>query len=736
MRTCARRTTTGHSGLLFALFALAPSAWAQIFGTADAVSNAVDESASIDLDVEGRPIEDVLKLIRDKSGANILLAPGVSAKVTLTFRGVPWREALELVAENAGCIVEETRGRVFKVEKPELVSYTFDNEDIRLAIQAIAQKGGANVVIAPDVQGLVTAELKNRPWRDALDNVVKTLGYHVVEEERGILRIVTSTALTEQLETKVVELRYLRPKAQYVATIKTDFAVGKPAEPANDPNKDFPLLDALRKHLSKNGELDYFDRQNAIFIKDTKPVLDRITSVIERLDIEPAQIFIDVKFVTTAEGDQLDLAFGAEQVTATMNGAAISSKVPFNLGPGGIDDHIFPINDDPISEALDGPNLVDVDSTVLNTGLLDFRNVRLAVRLNQDVNKAEVVQAPKLITLDHQEATVFVGDIIRYAESEAATNQAGGLQFTLKEAKNSPVETGFQLLIIPHVVPGTNKVLMTVIPQARFLSGTTDPELQGFNRFGDADVATISLPQITSQTVVTNMMLESGQTGVIGGLITDRLTKLVHKVPVLGDIPVLGFFFKRTQESETHNHLLVFLTPTIVRGAQLGEETMLKMLQKDGAIQESEWNRMSGQGGTAQAEETPAEESSFPFGWFSTEEPATVAMPEPTANPQQTLPEPTIPTPVTTDPTGSAIPTSEPAPTSMPEPSVQPEVPTTSEPAEEPASAEPQNAEPQTAEPPSTEPVPMSTEPEVPGPSNEPPVAAPASEDPESPATR
>jgi type IV pilus assembly protein PilQ len=586
-----RATTTGWLTLAVAIAVSAPSAEAQIYGSGDPLAGTVDEAATIDLDVIGRPLEDVLKMIRDKSGANILLAPNTTGRVTLTFRGVPWREALELVAENAGCIVQESRGRVFKVEKPVNVTYSFDDADIRQVITAIAQAGGANVVIAPDVQGVVSLELKERPWRDALDNVVKTLGYHLVEEERGILRIVSSASLIEQLETKVIELRYLRPKAQYVATIKTDFAVGKPKEPANDPNKDFPLLDALRKHLSKNGQLDYFDRQNAIFVKDTKPVLDRITSVVERLDIEPAQIFIDVKFVTTAEGDNLDLAFGAEQVTATFNGAAISSKVPFNLGEGGFDDDIFPIDD---GDLLEGPLVEHADSTALLTGLLDFRNVRLAVRLNQDVNQAEVVQAPKLITLDHQEATVFVGDIIRYAESEAATNQAGGLQFTLKEAKNSPVETGFQLLIIPHVVPGTNKVLMTVIPQARFLSGTTDPQLQGFNQFGESGVATISLPQITSQTVVTNMMLESGQTGVIGGLITDRRTKLIHKVPVLGDIPVLGFFFRRTQENETHNHLLVFLTPTIIRGAVQGEENINRLMLDDSTRIDAEWRSMTG----------------------------------------------------------------------------------------------------------------------------------------------
>jgi len=587
----------GSSQAVFAavlLWASSSPLHAQIFGDGDPATRTVDESATISLDVKERPLADVLQLIRDRSGANILLAPGVEATVTIAFSGVPWREALELVAENAGCIVVVSRGRVFKVEKPERVTFTFEDEDVRRVIQAIATKGGANVVVAPDVAGVVTMEIHDRPWRVALDNVVKTLGYHVVEEDYDVLRIVSGSSLIEQLETAVIGLKYLRPQSTYVATIKTDFAVGKPQEPANDPNVDFPLLNALRKLLSQNGELDYFDQQNAVFVKDTKPVLDKIANVIERLDVEPAVIFIDVKFVTTSETDGLDLAFGTEQVTATFNGAAIPSKVPFNMGPGGFDDDIFPTTAGGLGL---GPleSTAFIDDLVLKTGLLDFRNVRLAVRLNATENNVDVVQAPKLITLDHQVATVFVGDIIRYAETQAATNQAGGLAFSVKEAENSPVETGFQLLIIPHVVPDTNKILMTVIPQAKFLSGTSDPTLEGFNRFG-VEGAAISLPQVTNQTVVTHMMLESGQTGVIGGLITDRTSRIISKVPWLGDLPFIGFFFRRTQESESHNNLLVFLTPNIIRGMEQSEENLERVLNDSRSKTQEEWEALiSGQ---------------------------------------------------------------------------------------------------------------------------------------------
>ncbi|MCC7170862.1 MAG: hypothetical protein IT459_10465, partial [Planctomycetes bacterium] len=127
----------------------------------------------------------------------------------------------------------------------------------------------------------------------------------------------------------------------------------------------------------------------------------------------------------------------------------------------------------------------------------------------------------------------------------------------------------------------------------------SDPNLPGFNLFG-VEGATISLPQITSQTVVTNMMLESGQTGVIGGLITDRTSSLVTKVPGLGDLPYVGFFFRRTQDVSTQNHLLVLLTPHIIRGSIESRENLSRVLAEDQSKSEQEWME------SAQAAGTPA----------------------------------------------------------------------------------------------------------------------------------
>ncbi|HYC31847.1 MAG TPA: type II and III secretion system protein, partial [Gemmatimonadales bacterium] len=184
-------------------------------------------------------------------------------------------------------------------------------------------------------------------------------------------------------------------------------------------------------------------------------------------------------------------------------------------------------------------------------------------------DQSHVVQAPKLIALDNQEATIFVGRTVRFAQTEAVEGQSGGLTFTIKEADNSPVQTGFQLFIIPHIIPGTNKIMMTVIPEAEQLVGTsTDPNVpRGFDLFtsgeGTANEVSIALPQIASSTLVTNMMLESGETAVIGGLTVTSVTKNRSGIPLLSGLPVVGKLFSFSEDRENRRDLIILVTPRI-----------------------------------------------------------------------------------------------------------------------------------------------------------------------------
>jgi general secretion pathway protein D len=215
-------------------------------------------------------------------------------------------------------------------------------------------------------------------------------------------------------------------------------------------------------------------------------------------------------------------------------------------------------------------------------GALSFQQVQATLRLLQRDSKSEVIQAPKIIALDGNEATIFVGETIRYAEAKSEQGQSGGLQLSVQEAGGSPVEVGFQLLIRPNVIPGTDNVVMEIIPKETSLSGTGSSTLAppGFDVFtvGASGLeGSIALPRTRSSTIVTTMMLESGQTAVIGGLTSDTDLESKTAVPFLSKIPLLGELFKHQTKTRDRRSLIVFITPTIVHSS---EDTQLLLEQE------------------------------------------------------------------------------------------------------------------------------------------------------------
>jgi type IV pilus assembly protein PilQ len=549
------------------------------------------KDARVNLRVDKKALADVVEYLREQSGANLVLLPDPDIReVTLELSDVPWRDALEIAAESAGCVVEERTGGILVIEKPKRVTYETTGTDITQVIDLIAKIGGANIVVAPQVTGTLSLRLKDVPWRNALDVAVKTLGYTVVEEERGILRVVDPVTLQAQMVTKSYQLRYMRPKSRFKPQIKSEFLqpVVLQTKPNEDVAKTFTVLEALKKALSSGGELDYVEAQNVVIVRDTAQVQDAIREMLARLDVEPAQVFIDVKFVSTLNGDLLDLGvdYGDAGPRVTVSGGQIPTSIPFGLGGGDWEDH-FSLN----TQGHGGP-FTDVTRNLGNTvvpdtifGAFNFTTVQATLKMLQRDTKSDVIQAPKLIVLDGAEGTIFVGETIRYAEAKSEQGQAGGLQLSLAEAQGSPVDVGFQLLVIPHVIPGTNNMTLEVIPKETSLSGTGQSALapQGFDVFtvGASGLeGSIALPRTRSSTIVTSMLLESGESAVIGGLTTDTDTRTDSSVPYISAIPVLGELFKYKKHERARRSLLVFITPQIMHGSADTEALVQRELSR------------------------------------------------------------------------------------------------------------------------------------------------------------
>jgi len=561
--------------------------------------------ASVSFDVKDRDLNEVVDFIRARVDVNIVVAPEIQEKLTLSLKDVEWRQALGLVAERAGCVVVQTAPNLLRIEKPPRVHFAFQNVDVTVVIDAIAKLANANIVVAPEVKGSVTIRLKDVPWRDALETAVKTLGFTVVEEERGILRVVSPESLVEQLETRAFQLKYVRPPGIYTPKIDTIYTVGTP-KPTADPVKEFKLLDALKKALSKNGKLDYVDKVNTIVVTDIPPVIAEMEKILSLIDVEPRQVFVDVKFVSTVNTDNFDFGvdYGAQGPVITATGGQIPIELPFKLGDGGFEDSFIVTNSPnsgpfPTSGTVAGTNVgtTDVPNTIF--GALSFTQVAAALHLLKRDVHSEILQAPRIVVLDHHPGTIFVGEQVPYAQARTEQGQSGGLQLSIEEADKSPVSTGFQLLVTPHIVPGTERILVEMIPKQQSLTGSAGPPLApaGFEVFtvgGSGQVGTIALPRVASSTIATTMLLENGQTAVIGGLNTDSQGETVTKIPLLGDIPILGWLFKSTQAFKDRRTLIVLVTPTIIRTSQETSDEIQHELEERARRLEGEVERLFG----------------------------------------------------------------------------------------------------------------------------------------------
>ncbi len=566
-------------------------------------------SGTCTFNLKDAPIESAVKYVQAAAPTDISITVSGEAqgeRVTLSLRNSPWREALEEIARTTGCSVEDVSSTLIRVEKPQPVTMFYEGAPIDRVIRTIAAISGANIVSDPkDVEGTVSVNLRNVPWRKALNSIVGTKGFHVVEEPGGILRVVSAKMLKAEIETQVYQFKYLRPPPDYKPKLPSSEYVEKAGGASStDIEKAFSIIGSLRKALEPEGALEYINNTNSLVLKGTKPKLAQVMSMLRTLDREPQQLFVDMQFISTTNRDFFDI--GAGPGSQGLLGSATFAKVdgaialPFKTGEGGWEEALL------IKKGL--PKVGSSNPT-FSFGSLDFSNTSYLLRLLRNDSKSRIVQAPKIYVLDNQEATIFVGESIRYAETSAAEGQAGGLTFSIKEAGASPVSVGFQLLLVPHVIPETNRIIMTLVPTQNSLSGAS-AELPGFDKFevgGAGGDQVIFLPRESSSTLVTTLVVEHGTTAVIGGLMQDTNSVTIQKVPYLGDIPLLGWLFKTEQRSKTVQQLMIFMTPYLIKDAARQREAIAAELLRREPELDTEWERLSASPAATDVMAAPAE---------------------------------------------------------------------------------------------------------------------------------
>jgi len=593
------------AGLAAAVIGWAQPSWAQADDGPEGVGGDRRQTMRIHVDVEDANLADVMEQIGRQVGRNILVDPNVQERVTTSLRDIPWREAVDVIARMTRCEVETRPGGILILTQPPKVTIQFTDANVRTVLQLLAAYSGKNIIISPEVRGRVTLDLKEVHWLRALHAIVKTVGdYEVVEETDDLLRVVSRSSIEQQLETVVFPLKYVRPPAFYRAVPPTRLGagssaaavfVGNPPQPGN-PEDNFTLFRALASVVDSSGirgaTLEYDLQTNSFVITATRPLILQLQRIIEKIDLEPAQVYAEVKFVSIRDNllERTGIEFGDE---ASDRGIFLQGPffpqnrtfTEFTPGPDGVP--TSPAREDvlvgtyafPFGEGFDR-----FTKPFFLPGVLDLRGLNMTLNLLERDDRSRVIQSPSLFMLDNTDAVIFVGENVPYAELDVQPDANGNVQQRLQEGRDSPVAVGFSLFIQPHIVPDSDKIDLTVIPRVNSLTGTTS-DIPGFERFAFGGLE-INLPRTREQALVSQVLLDDTHTAVLGGLRTEAKQEVIKRVPILSSLPIIGPIFTSRQINDQVDNLTILITPTIIRQQRTVNSIFLRATRR---LEEDDW---------------------------------------------------------------------------------------------------------------------------------------------------
>lgn len=409
------------------------------------------------------------------------------------------------------------------------ISLDFQDVSVRQVLQIIAQVNGFNLVTTDTVTGNVTINLSNVPWDQALSMILKIKGLDQ-RQEGNILLIAPAEELasreTQQLQSKkqVADLAPL-----HTHNIQINYAKASELAPILK-SKDSSILSA-------RGSVTVDERTNSLIIRDTQDSINSAMSMVQILDIPVRQVLIESRMVTVRDGvdEQIGVRWGftdqqdSDGISGSIEGAetvaggdipAVADRLNVNL----------PVTNPAGRIGISVARLVD--GTILD----------LELSALESENKGEIIASPRITVANQHEAYIEQGTEIPYVQSTSS----GATSVTFKKAVLS-------MRVIPHITPDNRVILDLVVTQ-------------------DTRGETVSTPTgpavaIDTQEISTQVLVENGETIVLGGIFQQTTTDTENKVPLLGDIPAIGRLFKNSQQVNDKRELLIFVTPKILSEA-------------------------------------------------------------------------------------------------------------------------------------------------------------------------
>jgi type IV pilus assembly protein PilQ len=373
--------------------------------------------------------------------------------------------------------------------------------DVQTVIRSFSEFSGINIIAGPEVEGEVTAHLKNVPWRHAMDIILKSHGFGY-REEYGMIRVSTIDQLTkEELEVQAAERQRDDLLPLETRIIALSFANAT------------EIKDALKDILSQRGSIQVEQGVNSLIVNDIGKNIEKIAAMVADLDRKLRQVeivakLVDVDFDATREigvrWDLLNLA--AQDVNAvgdfTLDARSANPVGTFRVG-----------------------------------SVQSWGEVQAIIDMLEKENKANIISNPRIVTADNREASILVGKEIPLIVSDEAGNPITEL-----------TKIGIILRVTPHVNLD-NTITLDLHPEVSDLSAQATVQGGVVIVMSEAD---------------TRVVVGNGETAVIGGLISEAENRLESGVPFLKDLPLLGGLFRLTSENNKKRELVIFVTPKLI----------------------------------------------------------------------------------------------------------------------------------------------------------------------------
>jgi type IV pilus assembly protein PilQ len=423
----------------------------------------------------------------------------------------------------------------------ERLSLNFQNIEVRAILQLIADFTGLNMVTSDAVSGNVTLRLKNVPWDQALDIILRSRGLGM-RQSGNVIMVAPSEELAARERLELEENR----QVEELAPLRTEFMQINYADAADLMG----LIQAEENNLlSERGTVSIDERTNTLIIQDISSSLEAVRGLISELDVAIRQVLIESRIVNADESFAKDIGvrfgYSKHSKQGTQDRATIGQNPadPFVAIGGGQEGNVDYGGTTTFNDGTNENYIVDLpaipgDASALALAIGKVGSFLLQLELSALIaeGRGEDIASPRVITSNQHEAVIESGVQIPYQEASSS----GATSTAFQDAVLS-------LRVTPQITPDDHIIMDLEVNQ-----DTVGAEFNG-------------VPAINTRSVTTQVLVENGETIVLGGVYTSTDTTSISRTPFFGDLPYVGFLFKRTAVDKNKSELLIFITPKILK---------------------------------------------------------------------------------------------------------------------------------------------------------------------------